>query len=385
LALSLAVFLLPAFVDVPAGAADSAKHKSPGQRERREAPYQSALLIEAETGRVLRAHNPRLRVIPASIVKMMTALIVLEHLEQKKIHLHDVITVSRAASRIGGQQVYLKEGERFRLEELMKAILISSANDAAYAVAEHVAGDESAFVEMMNGRARQLGMTDSRFVNPHGLPPGRGKPVNLMSARDAGLLAQALLRHPPVLEWSSKPSAPFRNGKFTLWNTNRLLGRFPGMDGLKTGYYPEAGFSIVATARRDDLRLIGIIFGSSRSQRRFEEAKQLLAWGFSRYRWYEIAGNLLNGHHKVRVLRGRKGEVPLEAQGKVRALIRRSDERRVEARAEIPASVPAPVRAGQEIGRIVYELGGNKLGVVTLHAAEPVESTGFLENFIRLH
>ena len=278
-------FLIAAAIALSSGGferpAEAARKRKDGR------PYLSALLIEAETGQVLRSFRPRERVIPASIVKMMTILLTLESIEDKSITLKDIVTTSASASRIGGQQVYLKEGERFPLKELLKAVAISSANDAAYAVAEHVAGDADMFVEMMNERAKMLEMSDTRFVNVRGLPPGRRKPPNRMSARDASILARELLKYPIVTKWGRTKRAPFRGGKFILTNTNRLVGKFRGLDGLKTGSYRRAGYSIVATAKRKDLQLIAVILGSDRPRKRFSEAKRLLAWGFARYRWYE--------------------------------------------------------------------------------------------------
>ncbi len=247
-------------------------------------PYKSALLIEAGTGRVLRAYRPRKRIFPASVVKLMTTLLVMEHIRKKKIHLGETVIVSRAAARVGGQQVYLRRGEKFRLAELMRAVMISSANDAAFAVAEHVGGSASRFVRLMNQRARELGMTDSRFVNPNGLPPRGRRPANVMSARDASILAREILKYPRVLSWTSQRTASFRGRRHALVNTNRLMRRYPGMDGLKTGYYRRAGFNLVATAKRRNLRLISIVFGSRNSARRFRESRKLLSWGFSHHK-----------------------------------------------------------------------------------------------------
>ena len=277
--------------------------------------YKSAILIDAESGHILRSHNPRQPVIPASVVKMMTSLLALEHIRHKKARMSDRVKVSRAASLVGGHQVYLRPGEVFRLENLLKAVMIGSANDAAYAVAEHVAGNEPAFVRMMNQRARQLGLKDTRFVNVNGLPAGRGRPSNLMSARDAAMLARKLIHDFPfVLAWTSTRMTPFRPGKFNLYNTNKLVGRFAGLDGLKTGFTPEAGFSIVATAKRGDLRLIGVVFGSPQSQRRFNEARNLLAWGFSNYSGQAAKGKSPRDGRKTRVLKQNPDGASLGAQ-----------------------------------------------------------------------
>jgi len=260
------------------------KRRYKKRKARRVMPYRSALLIDAGTGRILRAYKPRKRILPASVVKMMTTLLVMEHIQDKKNHLSETVRVTRAAARVNGQQVYLRRGEKFRLVDLMKAVMITSANDAAYAVAEHVGGSASRFVRMMNKRARELGMTDSRFVNPNGLPPRRRRPANIMSARDASILARELIKHPRVLSWTSTRTATFRGRRHALVNTNRLMRRYPGMDGLKTGYYRRAGFNLVATAKRRNLRLISVVFGSRNSARRFRETKKLLTWGFSHHK-----------------------------------------------------------------------------------------------------
>ena len=346
-------------------------------------PYRSILLIEANTGRVLKAKNERLGTKPASIVKMMTALIAMEQIKRNIIHLDEIITVSRRASRIGGQQVYLAQGEKFSLRNLMKSIIISSANDSSYAVAEHIAGDAEAFVEMMNQRAKELGMTNTHFVNVNGLPPGRKKPTNQMSARDAGILARELIKYPLIMKWSATKNAPFRNGSFTLTNTNNLLGRFRGMDGLKTGYHRKAGFSIVATAKRKNLRLIAVVMGSSHSRRRFKEAKRLLAWGFIQYRWVNLGRSKKPKREQIKVLKGQKRTVRIRLKGSVEALVRRGEEKRISMKLELPEAVPAPIRTGQKVGRVTYELGGDKLGGADLVAAESVKKLGFFQSLIR--
>ena len=346
-------------------------------------PYRSILLLEADTGRVLQSRNERLGTRPASIVKMMTALLAMEHIKRNIIHLDEIITVSSRASRIGGQQVYLAHGENFSLRDLLKSIIISSANDSSYAVAEHIAGDAEAFVGMMNQRAKELGMTNTHFVNVNGLPPGRKKPTNQMSARDAGILARELIKYPLIIKWSATKNAPFRNGSFTLTNTNNLLGKFRGMDGLKTGYHRRAGFSIVATAKRKNLRLIAVVMGSSHSRRRFKEAKRLLAWGFTQYRWVNLGRSKKPKREQIKVLKGQKRTVRIRLKGSVEALVRRGEEKRISMKVELPEAIPAPVRTGQKVGSITYELGGNKLGRVDLVAAESVKKLGFFQSLIR--
>ena len=207
--------------------------------------YKAFLLADAQTGRILDTDRPQRLIYPASLVKMMVALIVLEEVDSGKRRLREKVLVSRSASKIGGSQVYLREGEVFELLELMKAMVISSANDAAVAVAEHVSGSRAKFMKRMNRRAWELGMQRTRFHSPHGLPVRRGQQPDVTTAYDLYLLALELLKHPQYLKWSSTRLDTFRNGTFQLTNTNhRLIRNYPGMDGMKTGYIRASGFNL---------------------------------------------------------------------------------------------------------------------------------------------
>lgn len=347
-------------------------------------PYRSALLIEADTGQVLKSFQPRNQVIPASLVKMMTLLITLEQIKAKSVSFKDIVTTSRKASKIGGQQVYLRQGERFPLVDLLKAVAISSANDAAYAVAEHIADDTEIFVEMMNTRAKQLGMTDTSYVNVHGLPPGRRLPPNITSARDMAIIARELLKYPITKQWGTTKHTPFRDGKFILTNTNRLVGKFRGLDGIKTGSYRKAGYSIVATAKRGDLRLIAVVMSSSHPRRRFKEASRLLAWGFGNYSWYKGMEPGSDHAFSVKVINGQKDEIHLKSMQKFRKLVKRGEAGPISVRKEIPASIPAPIHEGQKVGRLIYELEGKKMGEVQLAATESVDRLSLLQTIFRL-
>ena len=247
--------------------------------------YKAALVMDAASGKVLFAENARRKVIPASLVKMMTSLIALEKVKRGEISLSDTYTVTAAASRIGGHQVYLKQGEVFTVGELLKAVVIGSANDAAFAIAEHVAGSHRAFVAIMNRRAGELGMKDTRFANAHGLPPNRrkGQKENQTTARDMALLARAIVRQPRFLKWSSTRLDSFRDGTFQLLNTNhQFLRRVKGADGLKTGYHSRgAGFSLVGSALRGGKRLIVVVMGAKRPSHRLQVASRLLNKGFA--------------------------------------------------------------------------------------------------------
>ena len=229
--------------------------------------YKAALLADAESGRILHHDRMHQKIYPASLVKMMVALIALEELESGRISLQDSVKVSRWASKIGGHQVYLKQGEIFKFRKLMEATVIASANDASVAVAEHVLGSDKVFIKRMNERALELGMNKTRFYSVHGLPPGRGQQLDVSSAYDLYLLALELIKHPQFLRWSSTRLESFRNGTFQLLNTNhRLIKSYRGMEGMKTGYHRRAGFNLVSSAKRDGQRYISIIIGAKNSK-----------------------------------------------------------------------------------------------------------------------
>lgn len=247
---------------------------------------QAAVVIDADTGELLFSSNADQRVIPASLVKMMTALIVLEKVKRGEIDLSTRVTISAKASRIGGHQVYLREGESFELRELLKAVIIGSANDAAYAVSEFIAGSDAAFVKLMNERAATLGLKNTEFHNPHGLPPNKrkGQSENYTTASDLARLGMELSKHELVATWASTKMDSFRNGSFQLLNTNhRFLAGFEGATGLKTGYHPRgAGFCMVGTAQRHGRRLLTVVLGARSARDRLKTATTLLDAAFKR-------------------------------------------------------------------------------------------------------
>ena len=225
--------------------------------------YDAVILMEAASGEILHAENEHEPLPPASMVKMMTELIVLELVEAGEIAMDEPVTTSAKASRMGGSQVYLKHGEVFTLEQMLLALAVHSANDAAVALAEHVAGSDIAFVEMMNRRARELGMDDTEFHFVHGLPPALGQRSDLSSAHDMALLGRELCRHPEALRWAVLDRVPFRDGKFLLTNPNPLIGTYRGLDGIKTGFHSRAGYCLTATAHQKGVRLISVVMGAS--------------------------------------------------------------------------------------------------------------------------
>lgn len=335
-------------------------------------PYAAALVMEAETGKILfekDAHVPRP---PASMVKMMTALIAMEHIRDGKLNLTDPVTASRWAAQMGGSQVYLKEGEILTVESLLKAILIHSANDATTALAEHIAGSADAFVDLMNERAAQLGLKETTYHSVHGLPPAAGQAEDLMSAYDLAMLGRELVKFPEVAKWVATSQEPFRDGKFILVNPNRLLVQFPGADGIKTGYHDKAGFCVTGSAKRGDLRLIVVVLGATARQECFAGAAQLLNQSFANYRMAVPvkAGNRLDQTPAVHG--GIADFIPLVAGGDVRVLVKKGEEKKLAVEINVPERVSAPITAGQAIGEVVVKLDGVEVGKTPAAAAQDV-------------
>lgn len=243
-------------------------------------PYASAMVIDADTGEPLFMKDPMKPVYPASVLKLMDLYIVLDLVQQGRLRLEDVVTASEEAYRMGGSQVFLDVGEQFTVEELLHALMIQSANDAAVALAEHVAGSKEAFVRMMNDKAREIGMKNTTFSSVHGLPPAAGQQPDVTTARDMTTLCRALLKFPDTLRFTSTIERGFRNNSFMMQTHNGLLKRVRGCDGFKTGYYKLAGYSIAATAQRDGKRVIAAVMGSTSKQARDNAAVQLIEEGF---------------------------------------------------------------------------------------------------------
>ena len=334
-------------------------------------PFASALLVEASTGAVLFEHEADTPRSPASTQKLLLQLVVMDAVAGGRLALSESVRTSARASRTGGSQVYLQQGEVFPLSEMMATIVISSANDACVAVAEHIGGSVEGFVGLMNAKARELGMTSTRCVNVHGLddtPADRG---NLTTARDLSKVARALLPHEKILEWSSIRIRPFRGGAFTLYTTNNLLRRFPGMDGLKTGYTRRAGSCLVATAKRRGMRLVSVILGASRERIRDRETARLLEWGFDHFEKGPLAraGEAVG---RVPLDWGRKPEVEAVTGGTFVAVLTPEQRRRVERDVELPEVQPAPVAAGDTLGVLRLRLDDTVLARVDLVAADSV-------------
>jgi D-alanyl-D-alanine carboxypeptidase (penicillin-binding protein 5/6) len=344
-------------------------------------PFATGLLIEAETGAVLFESSADLQRSPASTQKLLLQLVVMDAVAEGRYSLHDSVYTSAWASRMGGSQVFLKQGEVFPLSELMAAIVISSANDACVAVAEHIGGSVDGFIALMNTKAQQLELDSTHVVNVHGLDDTPRAEGNHTTARDLATVARALLRHPQILEWSSTRIRPFRNGEFTLYTTNRLLGRFRGLDGLKTGFTQRAGFNLVATARRQDMRLISVIMGSRSDRQRDRETSELLSWGFNHFVKgpIAVAGETIGS---VPLDWGITPEVSVILADTVIAVLTPEQRRRVKRDIELPVLHEAPVTEGDSIGVLQLSLDDRLLARVDLLAAASVARMSLWEKLM---
>ena len=341
--------------------------------------YKSALLADVESGRILFHDRIHQIIYPASLVKMMVSLIVLEEIDAGRNNFQDSVKVSRWASKIGGHQVYLKQGEIFQLRELMKAIVISSANDASVAVAEHVSGRDKQFIKKMNKRAVELGMKKTRFFSVHGLPPGRGQKLDESTAYDMYLLAMELLKYPQYLRWSSTRLDSFRNGTFQLLNTNhRLIRNYRGMDGMKTGYHRRAGFNLVSTAEREGQRFISIIIGAKNSRLRSKSATHLLDYGFNNFLKFELNKKEETVPYFANLEGGESEKVSLKSSETVRILLNAEELKRLEILPQIPSKTRAPVTAEQQLGTLEFWLDGKMLKKVALHTEHAVPEQSIL-------
>lgn len=245
-------------------------------------PYISALVLDADTGKVLVDENSDAVVYPASVLKLMVLYVILDRIEQDVLTLDEMVQVTKEASQMGGSQVYLDPKEQFSVEDLLYALIIQSANDAAVALAMHVAGTKDGFVELMNQQAVELGMTNTSFHSVHGLPPSEGQKVDTTTAKDMGILARELAKNPEVFKYTGTRERGFRNGEFIMRTHNKLLISIDGCDGFKTGYFKAAGFSIVVTAKRKGVRIIAIVLGSLDRKVRDAKASELIAIGFAK-------------------------------------------------------------------------------------------------------
>lgn len=342
----------------------------------------SAILMDAATGTVLYECNADERLAPASVTKVMTLLLVMEALDSGKIGWDDMVTASETAAAKGGSQVYLEVGEQMSMDDMLKSVVVSSANDCATALAEHVAGSESAFVELMNRRAAELGMENTNFVNCTGLDDGEHADEHLTTARDIALMSRALLSHEEIRKYTTIWMDTVRNGNFGLSNTNKLVRFYEGTTGLKTGFTSGAGYCLSASAERNGIELIAVVMHCESSSARFSSAKALLDYGFANYALVTPDAELTV--EPIPVLLGTQEEITPVLSDATPILVRKEQQASVTRTLTAEPSLTAPIAEGQTVGTLVIEADGTVLKEIPLVSPCSVEKLRYGDLLLRL-
>ena len=344
-------------------------------------PAKSAVLMDVATGTLLYEQDAHSPLAPASVTKVMTMLLIMEAIDDGRIKWEDTVTTSEAAAAKGGSQVYLKVGETMSVSDMVKSIAISSANDCACAMAEHLAGSESAFVDMMNKRASELGMKDTHFVNCTGLDDDPSAKDHKTSAYDIALMSAELLKnHPDIKKFTTIWMDTVRDGAFGLSNTNKLVRFYQGATGLKTGFTSQAGYCLSASALREDMELVAVVMGAETSKDRFAACKSLLDYGFASYA-------LITPHaekSEIPVKLGATDWVTAVPSGEDAVLIDKGQKSQVTQQVELHESVDAPVSKGQRLGTLYIKAGEQVLKEIPLVAEATVQKLTFFQMWSRI-
>jgi len=354
----------------------------PGQAAQLDIGGKSALLMDVATGTILFESNAHEPLAPASVTKVMTMLLIMEAIDSGKISWDDTVTTSEAAAAKGGSQVYLKVGETMTVTDMLKSIAVSSANDCACAMAEYIAGSEAAFVDLMNSRAKELGMNDTHFVNCSGLDDSEEAKQHRTSAHDIAVMSRQLLHnHPDIKKFTTIWMDSVRDGAFGLSNTNKLIRFYDGATGLKTGFTSGAGYCLSASALRDGMELVAVVMGAENSQVRFHACKTMLDHGFANYAL--IAPDLCDVG-TVPVTLGKTNTVQPKLSEAPSLLIDKAQKSTVTTEVQLEESLTAPVSQGQRLGTMTVRSGEQILKEIPLVAAEGVVRLTFGDIFVRV-
>lgn len=340
----------------------------------------SAILIEASTGTIIYEKNSHEKLAPASMTKMMSMLLIVEAIEDGKLSWDQMITTSENASSMGGSQILLETGEKMSVEDLFKGIAVASGNDAVVALSEAVAGTEEEFVNMMNQRAKELGLEDTNFKNPHGLDTAN----HYTSAYDMAMIAKELVRHEKVLEFTSIYEDYLREdqeNKVWLVNTNKLVKFYDGMDGLKTGYTKEAGYCLTATAKRGDTRFITVVMGEEDTKTRNSETTSMMDYAFGQYEVEKVLDKKRTVG-TVRVEKGKVDTIQLVPMDDVTILNKKSDQKKNSNYEVKTKTITAPIKKGEQVGELILEVDGEEKRTVPLTVQESIEKANLLEVYL---
>ena len=353
----------------------------PAQAVDMDIPAKSAVLMDVATGTLLYEQDPHTPLAPASVTKVMTMLLIMEAIDQGRIQWDDMVTTSESAAAKGGSQIYLKVGESMSVSDMVKSIAVSSANDCACAMAEHLAGSEAAFVELMNKRAKELGMDNTNFVNCTGLDDGEDAKNHKTSAYDIALMSRELLKnHPDIKKFTTIWMDTVRDGAFGLSNTNKLVRFYQGATGLKTGFTSQAGYCLSASALREDMELVAVVMGSEGSKERFGACKSLLDYGFASFALITPQSESA----EIPVKLGVADFVTAVPAGEDAVLIDKAQKSQVTQQVELEDFAPAPVSKGQRLGTLYIKAGEQVLKEIPLVAENAVEKLTFWQMWSRI-
>ncbi len=342
----------------------------------------SALLMELSTGKILYEKNAHEPLSPASVTKVMTMLLIMEAIDAGQIGWDDMVVTSEAAAAKGGSQIYLKVGESMKVSDMLKSIAVSSANDCACAMAEHIAGSEGAFVDKMNQRAKELGMLDTHFVNCTGLDDDPNAKNHLTSAHDIAVMSRELmLNHPEIQKFTTIWMDTVRNGEFGLSNTNKLVRFYPGATGLKTGFTSGAGYCLSATAKRDNMELVAVVMGCATSQERFAACKGMLDYCFATY---AVVKPTMEEVLTVPVVLGKQSEVAAVPGDYESILIEKAQKGSITTEITLEKELPAPVSKGQRLGTFTVKCAEQVLAEIPLVAEKAVKKKTFGDLFVEI-
>lgn len=339
----------------------------------------SGILIEASTGKVLFEKNADNPLPPASVTKIMTMLLVMEAMESGQIKEDDIVVCSENAASMGGSQVYLEAGEEMTVHDMLKAVAVASGNDAAVALAEFVSGSSEGFVELMNKRAKELGMENTSFKNCNGLDTDG----HLTTARDIATMSKELISHPKIFEFTSIWMDSLRNGEFGLVNTNKLIRFYDGANGLKTGSTGKAKFCLSASAKRNDMNLIAVVMAAETSKKRFADASKMLDYGFANY---TIVKSLLTDEElgSIKIKKGKTPILDVTVDPNFNVLTEKSKIGNIEKNITMPETVDAPVKKGEKLGEVEFLADGVVLGKADILAKADIERITPVHVFSRL-
>lgn len=331
------------------------------------------ILTDADSGKILLSKNENKQLAPASMTKLMTMLLAVEALEEGKVSLKEKVVTSEYASKMGGSQIYLAPGEEMTFQDMLIAVAVGSANDASVAIAEKLEGSHKGFVEKMNARAKELGMKGTHFINSNGL----SATGHYTTAADMAILARAALQHPRIMEYTSIKEYPLREGKFKLYNTNKLLWWYKGADGFKTGRTDEAKNCLTSTVKRDGMRLISVVMASPEVRGHFRDSMEIFNYGFARYAYKTfVPRNQVCGF--VTVGKGSQDKVKAVAMQDVGAIFLKGEKAKITSKQILLKYVDAPISKGEKLGEVQIYKNGKKLKSVDLVSAQDIERGGII-------